>query len=468
MEDAEPVRPGASVTYAGGRPFRTYLIWYALASLGITAVWGGVLGVLLPNQVQQMEFARWFTGHDSGVDLTALTNLNNAVHDGNVVPTAAQRHLLSVYDDFDAARARSLSLVTAFGIGLTMIAQPVVGVLSDRTRSRWGRRAPWMLVGAIAGSGFLAIVRFAPSALLLTVVWSFTQFTINSIQGPLKATTADRVPAHKIGTASALGGLGMMLGGVGGGILAGVLFGSLGFNIYYIFVVILLAAVIGFVVRLPDRPSLELPVAPEQHWGEFLRGFLVPMRDTDFRWVWTARVSLTFGYTISTAFSFYMLQSYVHPAMSATDATKFVPLLAVAGLPGTVLALAFVGRLSDRIGRRKPFVVAASLLMALSMTVPLLWPTVPALFVQVVLAGVAFGVYLPVDQALFIDVLPDRDKAGRDLGVADTGSNLGQALGPVLAGQAVALTGGYRMIWVLAFVLVFAAALAILPVKRSR
>ena len=87
---------------------------------------------------------------------------------------------------------------------------------------------------------------------------------------------------------------------------------------------------------------------------------------------------------------------------------------------------------------------------------------------QGVLAGIAFGIYLPVDQALFIDVLPDKGAAGRDLGVAALGSNLGQALGPVFAGQLIALTGGYHVVWVMALILTAAAGLAIFRVRDAR
>ena len=42
---------------------------------------------------------------------------------------------------------------------------------------------------------------------------------------------------------------------------------------------------------------------------------------------------------MSTAFSFFMLQSYISPAMSQAEATAFVPILIVAGLLGTLIAL---------------------------------------------------------------------------------------------------------------------------------
>jgi MFS family permease len=460
---AGPSRPGTSMTYLGGRPLRRYLSWYGLASLAVAVVWGSVGGVLLPNQVQALEFARWFMGPDAGVDLAALGQLRTA----GGVHTAYEQHLLGLLGQFDAGRAQALSLVTSIGVLGTMLVQPVVGVLSDRTRSPRGRRAPWMLFGGFVGACFLAGVRFAPSIALLALLWTIAQVALSAGQAALNTTVADRVPESKLGTVSAVGGLGSFLGGVVGGVVAGVLFARMGLNVYIAVAVLAAAGLAGFVVRLPDRPSAALPVAP-QRWADFLRGFLVPLRDRDFRWVWVARVVLMFGYASSTAFSFFMLQSYITPALSAAEATTLAPVVMLAGLPGTLVALVLSGRFSDRVGRRKPFVIAASLLMAASMAVPLASPTLVALFVQAVVAGFALGTYLAVDVALFIDVLPDKDAAGRDLGLAGLGGSLGQALGPVVAGQVVALTGGYRMVWLVALVLILVAAVAIVPVKRVR
>ena len=106
--------------------------------------------------------------------------------------------------------------------------------------------------------------------------------------------------------------------------------------------------------------------------------------------------------------------------------------------------------------------------MAISLAVPLLSPTLPGLFIQTALAGLAFGIYVPVDQALFLDVLPDKNAAGRDLGIATLAINLGQALGPILAGQIVALTGSYGIVWAVALVVVLISAVVIVPVKRAR
>ena len=80
--------------------------------------------------------------------------------------------------------------------------------------------------------------------------------------------------------------------------------------------------------------------------------------------------------------------------------------------------------------------------------------------------GAAMGAYMVVDQALFIDVIPDKRTAGRDLGMSALGGNFGQAVGPIVAGQVVALTGAYTSVWIVSVLVVLIAAFAIIPVKR--
>jgi MFS family permease len=345
-----------------------------------------------------------------------------------------------------------------------MLIQPLVGVASDRTRTRLGRRAPWVLFGTVVGSLLLASLRTANSILMVAVLYMLAQAVLNTAMGPLAATVADRMPEDRRGTASALGGFGNFFGGVAGAVLAGALFASAGLNLYFLFASFAAFAGVMFVIFARDYSSKDLAVA-KFNWKDFFVGFTIALRSTNFRWVWVARILLTFGYAVSTALGLYMMQSYIHPAMSVADATKTAPLLSLAGIPFMVIAVLVAGNLSDKLKKRKVFVIAASILMALAMVVPMVWPALPALFIQAILSGIALGTYLPVDQALFIDVLPDSRAAGRDLGVAALGSNLGQALGPILAGLVVSLTGGYFGVWAAALVLALVAAVAVFPLK---
>ena len=379
-------------------------------------------------------------------------------------PRRDQARQLAILADFDAARAQSLSLIASLGVVLTMLIQPLVGVASDRTRSRMGRRAPWILFGTVAGAVLLVGLRYAPTIAVLAILWMLAQALLNTSSGPLVATIADRMPENRRGIASALGGFGNFFGGVLGGVSAGFLFGVLGLDLYFVIAAFVAFAGVMFVIFARDASSKDL-VVPKLNWRQFLVGFTVALRTRNFRFVWVARILLTFGYAVSTALSLYMMQSYIRPALSAQVATQTAGLLALVGVPFMIIAVFVAGKLSDKLQKRRIFVIVSSGLMAASMLIPILSPTLPALFAQAIVGGIAFGTYLPVDQALFIDVLPDQKAAGRDLGVAALGSNLGQALGPALAGVVVAVTGAYLGVWIAAFVLVLLAAVAVIPLK---
>ncbi|NTZ43188.1 MFS transporter [Altererythrobacter sp. SALINAS58] len=453
--------------YTDGAPFRRYMLLLSLAAMSIAAVWGGLGNLIIPLHVQQIEFAQHFRGLDAAIDLQQLIGLKAQVGAGEVLPSSEQRRLLSLLDRFDAARAANLAFVISVGVFMTMLAQPIVGVLSDRTRSVRGRRGPWILGGAFVAAIGLVGIYLSATVAALALMWSVVQMATNAAMAPLQATVADRVPENRIGTVSGVTGLGAMLGLVLGAVVAGALFQRFGVASYLPFGFTLAVFCLLFVLLSRDRPSTHMTVAPITAVG-YLRSFTIALRDSDYRWVWIAKVLLMFGFAVSTALTVYMLQSYISPALSAEEAAETAPLLLVAALPGILIAMFLSGRLSDRLAKRKPFVIASSLLFAASMAVPLIWPTLPALFAQTIVAGVALGAFLVVDQALFIDVLPDRECAGRDLGIAALGGNLGQALGPALAGVIIASTGSYRLIWLTGLIAVLLAALAILPVKKAK
>ena len=460
-------RAGDSPTYEPGKIFRRYKLVYVLAAASIAAIWGAVGGIILPLHVQQIAFDQNFLGPDALVDLQQLTALKAAIEAGTTTATPDQTRLLGLLANFDAARATSLSLIAVISSVLTMLIQPIAGILSDRTRSIWGRRAPWIVAGAVAGAAMLIGMRFSPTIGLLLVTYSIAQLGLNLASGPLSATVADRVPAESRGVMSALSGFGTLVGGAVGSLLAGTLFAMMGLDAYFPFALAVIVFTVLFVLVARDRDSRARTVPPLKLIG-FLGSLVFALRDRDFRLLWIAKVVLMFGAGVSGAFGLYMLQSYIQPGLSVTEATQIAPLLTIAGIPGTVIALLVAGWWSDRVGRRKPFVIVSTVLIAGSMFIPLLWPTLPALFLQGIIAGVAVGTFLTVDQAMFIDLLPDKEAAARDLGISTLGGNLGQALGPLIAGFVVASTGGYRALWVVSIIFVALAAVMVVPIKRVR
>ncbi|MDO4258271.1 MAG: MFS transporter [Actinomycetaceae bacterium] len=462
----EPDKPGTSAKMTGGWVYRKYLFCYALAGLGIFAIWGSMGPIFLPNQVQIIEFNNIF-GENSGVNLLELQQLKAAVEAGTVTPNAEQAALLEKFGQYDSAVRDGLALVTAVGVFLTMLIQPVVGILSDRTRSPIGRRAPWILGGAIGGGLLLLGLRLSPTIIAMAIFWSIAQIAINLAQSPLTTTVADRVVEKKLGTASAMSGIGLMVGIQVGAVLGGELFARYSLDAYYFFIIALMAFALLFVFLCPDRSSKALDVEPF-NIGEFLLSMFTPMKDADFRWVWLSKLVLMFGYTVAGQFNLLMMQFYIQPALSQQEATIELPRVMVASLIPSLIAMVIAGIWSDKILKRKPFVFGASVLMAASFLIPWIWPVLPALYVQSVIGGAAMGAFLTVDQALFIDVIPDKATVGRDLGMGNLGGNLGQAIGPVVANAVVTYLGGYKSVWIVSAIIVLVAAFAVIPIKRVK
>lgn len=459
--------PSNAVRYtAGTSAFRRYVWFYAFAYLGIALLWGSVNAIVLPLHVQGLEFARVFTGADAGVDLQQLETLRSEVAAGGVTPTADQERLLGLLAEFNSGRTSGLSLVSSVSVGLSMLISPVIGMLSDRTRSRWGRRAPWIAAGGLGGAALVCIMPLAPTIGVIIVLWSLINAFGGMAQGTLTATVPDRVPDDRVGRISGITGLAAYLGAIVGAGAAGAVFNAAGLAAYYPIAVVLALSTLLFVVVVRDNSSMEM-YKPRMPIASMLASYVTALRDRDFRWAWISKLLLYLGYGIGTVYSVYMLQGYIRPVLSVSEAAQIAPLLQIAALPGTLIAMAISGRLSDKLGRRKPFVVVAAAIMALGFVAPFVSPTLGGMFAQTIITGIGYGIFVVVDQALFIDILPDKEAAARDLAMSNVGQNVGQTLAPVLAGAIVAMFAGqYGPVWPVAFVIVIVAGLAVLPIRR--
>ncbi|MCU1525694.1 MAG: Major Facilitator Superfamily [Microbacteriaceae bacterium] len=446
---------------------RRYLTTYALFALGF-GLFGGATNLLLSLHVQSLEFARIFTGPNATADIQKLTELQAAVNAHTATATASQQHLLNLLTEFNTSKASGLSVVFSIAVFVTMIFLPIVGLLSDNTRSRWGRRVPWMLGGTLAGAAILFLLPLSPNIAVLVVLYSLVTLTINSAQAVAGATVADRVPQDRIGLASALTGGLAYLGAVVGALVAGTLFTIIGLAAYFPYAIIVVVVALIFSLVARDKSTRDM-IATRLHLKSFFLAFVSALRDSDFRFAWIAKVLLYTGYAMSTGYAVYMLESYIRPFMNTSQAAVTAPLITFVGFPFALIGIIIVGRWSDKIRRRKPFVIAASAIMAVSFLIPFVWATLPAMFIQSGVMSIGFGAFIVVDQALFIEVLPNPESAGRDLGLAGLGLNLGQALGPAFAGVIVTVfAGAYGPIWLVACLMVLVATALIIPIKRVR
>lgn len=93
----------------------------------------------------------------------------------------------------DQERAGTLAAVIAAGAAAAIVANPLVGLLSDRTRTGWGRRRPWMLGGALAGPLATWWLLSANDLPTLVLAWVAMQVCYNAVLATAAAQLADTV-----------------------------------------------------------------------------------------------------------------------------------------------------------------------------------------------------------------------------------------------------------------------------------
>jgi MFS family permease len=127
------------------------------------------------------------------------------------------------------------------------------------------------------------------------------------------------------------------------------------------------------------------------------------------------------------------------------------------------------GRLSDRTGRRKVFVVAASLTYGAALFVVAASDTFTGFLVGMAISGLGFGTYMAVDLALVADVLPDSADSARDMGLFNIANALPYALAPAVAPAILAASGdSYGVLYAVAGICAVLAAAAVLPIRGVR
>jgi MFS family permease len=363
----------------------------------------------------------------------------------------------------EANKVGNLALITGIGAIVAMIASPIAGLISDRTRSRFGRRAPWLVVGALTTGLTLVGMGFANGVVQLVIGWSIAQLFLNLLISPLSAIMPDRVPAPRRGVFSALVGIGTMLGAIGGQSVGAAFAGNVPMG-YFVIPGIAIVVAVLFVVFCRESSTLEMEREPFSLKVLLQMFWVSPRRHPDFAWGFLGRLFLYTGYFAITGYQLYLLQDYIG---LGDNAIGMLPLLGLINVTALMVSTAVSGPLSDRFQRRKVFVIAASLIMALGMVIPVFLPSVTGMVLFSIVVGLGFGAYAAVDGALMSELLPSSGTYAKDLGVLNLAATLPQTLSPFVGG-AIVLAFGYVALFPIGIVLAVLGALAIIPIKSVR
>jgi MFS family permease len=360
------------------------------------------------------------------------------------------------------------AVIIAAGAIAPIIIQPTIGVISDYTVTRWGRRKPYIVIGTLLDVVFLAALAFSNDFLGMLAFYFLLQLSSNFAQGPFQGYVPDLVPARQVGTASGLMGLMLVLGtivGVGiatfGGAASVPAVIALGLVELVTMVVLVTTVREGSAAPSRTRPWREIALSA---WARDILG------ETNVLWLLVVRLLFLGAYNSTVIAVPYFERSHGLGDRAANE-TVFIGTVIVGICTG--LAAIPGGRLSDRYGRR-PVIWGAGLIAGTGLLGVALAPTPELAIAAFIPFGIGMGTFLSADWALMSDVIP-KHTSGRYMGILNAGTAMAGPVFLLVGGPAQDLFGamlgrevGPRVAMAIAALFVLGACLALRRVDPTR
>lgn len=366
-----------------------------------------------------------------------------------------------------------LGYITGLGACAAILANPVVGMVSDRTRSRFGRRRPLLALGTVIGVAGLVIMAESSTTPSLGLGWIVAQIGWGPVVTLLLTSQADQLPESQRGKVSGLSGVVTQLAPVAGVLAAGGLAG----NNLLLFLVpgaIGTLTMVLFLLLVDEPDSRNMPPATISGLRTIAQSYYFnPRRYRDFGWNWLGKFLVFFGITLNTTFTAFFLANRMHVSVSEVAGTAAV--LGIGGITAAILGAVGGGFLSDRLQRRKIFILAGTVIFSGGVALMALAPSIALIAAASIAGNFGLGLFSSVDQALTLDVLPERDaEAGRYMAVFSFATTGAQGVAPFVAPVflAIGASGGeknYTLLYLVAAALTLLGGLAVaLRVKSVR
>jgi MFS family permease len=394
--------PMASVAThdADGRPTKplplAHLIRISMYWLGISAVWSGILDIV-----------------------------NNRLQYTGLVPKGSE-----------GLGGLQIALAGTF---IAILVQPTIGTISDYTMTRWGRRKPYIFIGAALDLVFLWGVATSNTLPAVAAFVTMLQFSSNFAQGPFQGYVPDLVPAKQVGLASGLIGLMAALGNVAGYAVSAValvlsqtdpnafVYGTMAIGLIEFLTMLSVVLHVDEGETVKPRAGKSWFAIAREAWGTDI------LRERSFLWLVGSRFCILTGAALYPIMAtFYLAQVFGLDQRAAGD-TKLV-LLGIVGLCVT-LSVVPSSRLSDRIGRKK-VIYGSCLAGAVGLGMGAVAPVLPVALAGAALFAVAAGAFLAVDWALMSDIVP-KASTGRYMGISNVATASAGTVALALGGAAV-------------------------------
>lgn len=333
-------------------------------------------------------------------------------------------------DELAPGREEILGYVTGTAQAVFLVASPLLGMWSDRLRSRVGRRRPFLVGGSVLGLLALVGIAAAPNPLLIGAGWVAAMLGWATASQAILTLQAERIPEEQRGKVSGLTGLTGQIGPVVGIAVASILPST--FLVFVLPGVLGLALAAAFALRGSEPDSRPLVAATRFSGKEILSSYVFdPRRHPDFGWNWLGRFIFFMGLYFNTTFAtFFYAQRLDLPVKEVAGTVAVVGLL---GLVAATTGAVGGGFLSDKLGRRRLFTLIGSCVFVAGALVEASAHSLPLLMVGSVLMQLSIALFSAVDQAIVMAVLPSRAEAGRYMAVVAFSQKIPSALAPIVA-----------------------------------
>jgi MFS family permease len=330
-------------------------------------------------------------------------------------------------------------------LGVNILVQPTIGMISDYTVSRWGRRKPYIAIGATLDVLFIIGVATSNTYLSLVAFLFLLQFSSNFAQGPFQGYVPDLVPEKQVGLASAMVGSMQTIGFIVGGVVV---------SLAYLVVVppakpdftipLIVLGVIEFLTAMGTIIWVREGGAPRpragRSWLDIARSAWATdiLRERSFVYLVLSRLMFFAGINVLIQWFVIFMNQTLRPAPD--DRFAILSSLQIVVAVVTALSTFPAARLSDRIGR-KPVIYVACLVAGVGLLVVALAPAFPVVLAGAVLMGAGAGSFLAVDWALMTDIIP-KAASGRYMGISNIAVAAAGTLAGVLVGPLIDRVGG--------------------------
>ncbi|WP_257639448.1 MFS transporter [Alloscardovia macacae] len=362
------------------------------------------------------------------------------------------------------SKAAVLALLSTSAMIVAAVANIVFGALSDLTRTRWGRRTPWIVCGAVLSGATLLLLNVVTSIPVLVAVWCIYQLFLNAVVASLIAVLADRVAPKNRGMITSFYALGYSVGIYGGQMIAAPFVQNVSGGI----TILAIAAMVGgplAAVLMREQSSLTMPKG-EFTVQMFMQHFAFPTKNCrDYYLALVAKFLIVAAKFTIAGVQLYVLTDYMKQTPEGAGGyLKTINLCMMVTAIGMTLIAAPV---SDRIGSRKLPVIACAVFVAAGSLVPFFSTNPQVMIAFALLVGIGMGMFNAVDQALNVDVLPDPEAAAKDLGIINLANTGGQVLGPVVAASVIA-AWGYQGLFPIACVFALVGGVLIMFIRTVK